>query len=167
MAWPASAPVPDGKGHLYRTDAGHLFAINRFDGQILWQYDIPGDPGHPIPGGLPVLSPNGSICFARRSFYCIDADGKKTWRFDPDRSTEQFIAPPIFDERGTAYLFCREEHGSIYAVAADGRKKWSQDVVNTNFQYEPMKFGPDGWLWYSNFTQFVAFDVRAPRGSHE
>jgi outer membrane protein assembly factor BamB len=159
MSWGDSLPVPDSKGRIYRTDITHLVAIDRKGGAVLWRYEIPVEKLSAALDGLPVLSPDGRICFARASFFCIAENGKSQWRFDPDSSLEKFVAPPIFDKHGSAYLYSQaEEHGRLYAVSADGKKKWSYDLGKTLFEDQPMKFGPDGWLWKSTKNGFLAFD---------
>lgn len=160
MTWGDSPPVPDLKGRIYRTDITQLVAFDRNGGAILWRYEIPVEKVSAASDGLPVLAPDGRICFARDSFFCVAQSGRPRWRFDPDSSQEKFVAPPIFDAHGSAYLYSQsEEHGRLYAVSADGKKKWSYDLGRTIFEFKPMKFGPDGWLWKSTKNGFIAFDI--------
>jgi outer membrane protein assembly factor BamB len=159
MVSPASRPVPDGKGRVYRTDLGNLFAIDGKTGATLWQYKIYVEPGAAW-DSAPALAPDGRICFARRSLFCVNANGEAVWRFDPDTAQEKFVAPPIFDSSGSAYLYSQGAPARVYAISATGSKKWAYEVSGTGVESEPMGFGPDGALWKATAHGFLAFQIK-------
>ena len=105
---------PDGKVY-YAFDNGRVVALES-DGQLLWEYTMPGTNSPERIEATPALASDGTLYFAGEHYlHALDASGQLLWRFDC--GTNQ-LGSPLIGLDGTVYA--GDSGGALYAVEGTG-----------------------------------------------